>query len=185
MDFIALANKRQSTRKFINKEVEEQKLLNCLEAARLAPSACNSQPWTFIVVNEPDLKSRVARETYSALFPFNKFVQLAPVMVVVVVEKPNFTSQIGGRIKNKDYVMFDIGIAVEHFCLQAAADGLGTCILGWFNESEIKKILQIDKKKNIGLCIAVGYSEVNYPHRKKIRKSLNEMSCFNQYKIKI
>lgn len=182
MTFLELANLRQSTRKFINKEVEEQKLVNCLEAARIAPSACNSQPWTFIVANEPVLKDAIAKETYSALFPFNKFVPSAPVVVVVVVEKPNFTSQIGGRIKKKEYVMFDIGIAVEHFCLQATAEGLGTCILGWFNESAIKKLLQIDKKKSIGLCIAVGYSEDKYLQRKKIRKSLHEMSCFNQYK---
>jgi nitroreductase len=181
MNFNRLINIRQSVRRYSTKTVEEEKITTCLEAARLAPSACNSQPWRFIVVNEPELSQKVAKETYGPTLRFNKFVKQAPVMIVIVIEKPKLTSRLGTQIKHIDYPLIDIGIAAEHFCLQATELGLGTCMLGWFNEKPIKKLLQIPDKKKIGLLISLGYPVENYFQRKKIRKSINEMSGFNKY----
>ena len=179
MTFIELATLRQSTRKYSPVPVEREKLLRCLEAARIAPSACNSQPWKFIVVDDPELRMKVARETYNALVPINKFTHQAPVLVVLVVERPKTISQIGGRIKNKDYWLYDIGIAAEHFCLQAAEEGLGTCMLGWFNERPLQILLGIPKKRLIGLVITVGYP-ADEP-RPKIRKTLDSIVAYNKY----
>lgn len=181
MDFNKLINKRQSVRRYSSSEVEVEKINLCLEAARLAPSACNSQPWRFIVVNEPKLSQKVAKETYGPTLRFNKFVKQAPVMVVIVIEKPKLTAKLGSQIKHIDYPLIDIGIAAEHFCLQATELGLGTCMIGWFNEKPIKKLLQIPEKKKIGLLISLGYPVDNYFQRKKIRKNLTEMSGFNKY----
>ena len=179
MTFIELARTRQSVRKYLNRPVEKEKIDLCIEAARIAPSACNAQPWKFIVVDEPVLKEKVAKATFSTVAPFNKFALQAPVMIVIVMEKPNLLSQFGGRVKDKDFYLFDIGITAEHFCLQAAELGLGTCMLGWFNEKEVVKLLGIPSKKRIGLLISLGYPDSQL--REKIRKPKDVMSSDNKY----
>ena len=182
MDFSELIYIRQSVRKYSSRKVGKEKVKRCLEAARMAPSASNSQPWHFVVVDEPELKEKVARLTYSKVVSFNKFTQQAPVIVVIVLEKPKLVTQIGGLIKNKEYPLIDIGIAAEHLCLQAAEEDLGTCMLGWFNESAIKKLLHIPAKKTIGLLITLGYPADNYPVRSKVRKKPEEVISYNRYK---
>lgn len=180
MNFLELVKTRQSVRKYSPQAIEPEKIEQCIEAARLAPSACNSQPWKFIVLNDEDIKNKVARETYNMVVQFNKFVVEAPMIVVLMMEKPKVISQIGGRIKNKDFYLMDVGIAAEHFCLQATELGLGTCILGWFNEKKIAEILKIPKNKRIGLIITVGYPQDNII-RTKIRKSTQEVLKINSY----
>ena len=179
MNFPELVKTRQSVRKYTNQAVEREKIERCIEAVRLAPSACNSQPWKFIIVDDTELKDRIAKETYNTVVAFNKFVKEAPVIAVIVMEKPTMISQIGGRIKDKDFYLIDIGIAAEHFCLQAAEEGLGTCMLGWFNEKKIAEILHIPKSKRIGLLITLGYSESTL--REKIRKSTVDILNYNRY----
>ena len=90
-------------------------------------------------------------------------------------------TRIGGRIKNRCFPLIDIGIAAENFCLQAADLGLGTCMLGWFDENSIKKLLNIPRATRIGLLITLGYAAEGYPVRKKGRKNVGEMSSFNGY----
>ncbi len=181
MTFLQLVNIRQSVRKYDSRPVEKEKLLRCLEATWLAPSASNSQPWTFVVVDEPVLKDKVARETFDTIARFNKFTIQAPVIVVFVIEKPKLITQIGAAIKKLEYPLIDIGIAAEHFCLQAAEEGLGTCMLGWFNEKPIKELLNIPEKKTIGLVVTLGYPEDDYPLRNKIRKKFEKVVRFNSY----
>lgn len=154
----------------------------CLEAARLAPSASNSQPWKFIVVNDPELVMKVAKETIGPLSTFNNFVPEAPVIIAVVIEKMKVFTKIGASIQDREYPLIDIGIAAEHFCLQAAEEGLGTCMLGWFNEKPIKELLKIPKERRIGLLITLGYAPDDYRLREKIRKKPEEMISFNFYK---
>ena len=103
----------------------------------------------------------------------------APVIIAVVLERANFTSAIGSTIKQKDYTMIDIGIAVENICLQATELGLGSCIVGWFNEHKVKKILQIPRTKRVPLLITLGYSDDI--QRTKIRKKIEEIYSFNKY----
>ncbi|MFH0866917.1 MAG: nitroreductase family protein [Bacteroidota bacterium] len=179
MKFIELIQKRQSVRKYSGKIVEKEKIVRCIEAARMAPSACNAQPWKYIVIDDPELKNKVARETYSTIAPFNKFALQASVIVAIVMEKPNFLSQFGGRVKDKDFYLIDIGITAEHFCLQAAEERLGTCMIGWFNEKTVIKLLGIPTGKRIGLLITVGYA-ADEPRQKK-RKDFSDMSSYNEY----
>ncbi|HPV88248.1 MAG TPA: nitroreductase family protein [Bacteroidales bacterium] len=177
MELKELIKHRQSDRSYTGQEIEKEKIVQCLEAARLAPSANNSQPWKFIVVDDPDLKDRVA--DCSASLGMNKFTFQAPVLVVVVLEKENILSSIGGKIKDKVFCHYDIGIAVSHFCLQAAELGLGSCIIGWFNEKKVKKLLNINRKRRVPLIISLGYPGA--PVRPKKRKSLSEISSWNIY----
>jgi len=181
LKFLELIIKRQSDRKYLSNPIEKEKLNSCLEAARMAPSASNSQPWTLIAVTDKELKNKIAHLTYNKVINFNKFVPQAPVLLVMVLEKPKVITQIGGAIKKKKFPTIDIGIAAEHFCLQAAEEGLGTCMLGWFNEKPIKKLLNIPEKKTIGLIITIGYTPEDYKQREKIRKPFNEVVKYNSY----
>lgn len=181
MNFQELISVRQSVRKYFDKPVETEKIEKIIEAVHLAPSACNSQPWKIIIVDEPELKNEVARATFSKTIAFNKFAVQAPVIAVLVIEKAKLIAQIGGSIKNMEYPQIDIGIAAAHFCLQAAELGLGTCMIGWFDEKKIRKLLNIPEKRKVGLVITLGYPPEDYKMRKKIRKPLTEICGFNSY----
>lgn len=176
MDFLDLVKRRQSDRRFEQTAVSKELIVGCLEAARMAPSACNSQPWKFVVIDEPELRKNVARA--AANMGMNRFAEEAPVIVAVVMEKMNFTARIGSVIKDKEYSLLDVGIAAEHFCLQAASMGLGTCMLGWFNEAEVNRLLKVGKRR-IPLLILMGYPAGET--RPKARKRLDEMSSWNKY----
>lgn len=176
MELLDLIQKRQSDRQYEARPVDRELVVKCLEAARLAPSACNSQPWKFVVVDESQLVLQVGEA--AAGMGMNKFAKEVPVIVAVVLEKMNLTARIGSVIKDKEYSLLDMGIAVEHFCLQAAELGLGTCIMGWFDEKKVKKLLGI-KNKRVPLLITLGYPAGET--RRKIRKSLDDMSSWNKY----
>lgn len=177
--FLSLAEKRESVRRYQDKEVEREKITKIIEACRISPSACNSQPWKFVVVDEPELKNRLAKTTYDFVAQFNRFVPRAPVIVALVIERPTWFANIGGKMKEKDFSFIDNGIVASYFCLQAAELGLGTCMLGWFNEKKAKKMLNIPENKRISLLITLGYPAKD--NRKKIRKSLNEIYSYNSY----
>jgi len=181
MKLIELIQGRQSVRKYLDKPIEKEKLDRCLEAATLAPSACNAQPWKFIVADKPELVKELARATYNKLVAFNKFVEQAPVIIVITMEKSPIVPTIGSRIKDKEYPLIDIGIAAEHFCLQAQEEGLGTCMLGWYNEKQVQKLLHIPKSRRVGLLISVGYAPDDYKMRKKIRKDSTKVISYNKY----
>lgn len=178
MKFLELAKTRQSIRAYSQDPVEKVKLNRCIEAARLAPSACNSQPWKFIVVDNPEMKDKIARATFNEAVSFNKFTLTAPVLVVVTATKGNLNTKVGQMITGLPYYLIDIGIATEHFCLQATEEGLGTCMLGWFNEKKIKKHLDIPKGERVALVIAIGYPKTDVI-RKKSRKNIDEISREN------
>ena len=181
MDFFTLINKRESVRGYLDKQVEREKIIKIIEAARVAPSACNAQPWKFVVVNDKEITREVAKNLYEPMIGLNKFALTAPVFIVVVGEKRNLTSKMGELIKKKDYTSIDIGIASEHICLAATELGLGTCMMGWFKEKEIKKLLNINKNKEIHLVIYLGYYDCKEP-RNKVRKPIDEILSFNEYK---
>ena len=180
MDFSRLITRRQSVRKYADRQVPEELLEHLVEAVRLSPSASNSQPWRLILVTEPALKDRVARATFSRLVSFNRFAVQAPVLAVLVVEKAKVITQIGGRLKDRDFPLIDIGIAAAHFCLQATDLGLGTCMLGWFDEPRIREMLHIPADRRIGLVITLGYA-AEAQIRPKQRKSASLMCSRNGY----
>lgn len=177
MDFQELVKIRQSVRSYEDTPVEKEKIVQCLEAARLSPSANNAQSWKFVVIDRPDLKEAVA-ECASGM-GMNKFTHQSPVIVAVVLERSNLLSKVGSLVQNKEYALLDIGMAVNQFCLQAADLGLGTCILGWFNESKVKKLLNVPLVKRIPLLISVGYAQG--ATRNKVRKPMDQMSSWNTY----
>ena len=176
---LELITSRQSDRKYSDRPVENEKIERIIEAGRMSPSACNAQPWKLIVVSDPTLLKKVADAASAKLLGMNSFVKDAPLAIVVVREKPNFSSKVGGTIKKRDYSLIDIGIASENICLQAKAEGLGSCIIGWFDEPGLRKILSIPRIKRVELIITLGYSLS--AQREKKRKPKEEVVSYDKY----
>lgn len=177
MDFLQLAASRQSDRAYEHRPVEREKLERILQAACLAPSACNAQPWKFVVVDDPELARRVGKAT--AGLGMNRFAKEAPVHILIVKESMNVTSFLGSKIKDKYFPLIDIGIATAHITLAAESEGLGSCIMGWFDEKEIKQLVGIPAGKRLLLDVAVGYAAK--PKRKKSRKDQDKVVSYNHY----
>ena len=181
MRFDELILARRSVRHYQTKAVEPEKLQALIEAVRMAPSASNTQPWKLIMVDDAEIKERVARATFSNMISFNQFTLEAPVIAVLTVEKHSVTTQMVGWLKTRPFYLMDIGIAAAQFCLQATDLGLGTCMLGWFDEAEVKRILKIPRAVRVALVITVGYEAENRLPRPKVRKPAEVMSSWNQY----
>jgi len=175
MTFLDLVKKRRSCRKYTSRDVPPACIARCLEAARLAPSACNSQPWRFIVITDPALRARAAEAAFSGIYKMNVFVKGAPILVAVIRERAKFAARVGASLRGVQYSLIDLGIACDHFTLQAAEEGLGTCWLGWFNERGVKKALGLPRRVKIDVLLSVGYSQDD-GIVEKIRKPLDEMS---------
>lgn len=180
MQFSELMKSRRSVRSYLSKQVEEEKVSALIEAVRLSPSASNSQPWKLIIVDDPHVKDQVAKATFSSVVSFNKFATQAPLLAVLTLEKPKIITQIGGMIKDREFPLMDIGIAASNLCLQAADLGLGSCMLGWFNEEKIQQLLGVPHTIRIGLVITLGYENVK-ERNNKVRKKKEDMCCFNSY----
>ncbi len=180
MSFSELVNQRRSCRAFLEKPVDRDKIIRCLEAARVAPSACNSQPWRFVVVDDPAKLAEVPPLLQSEPFRLNHFTNQAPVFIVVVEEPANLASKFGGRFKDQEYAAIDIGLAVENLCLAATEQGLGTCIIGWFAEKKLRRLLEIPAERRVRLVIALGYP-AEVPIAPKARKTADKVYTFNKY----
>lgn len=175
MDFLELVQRRESCRAYTDRPVEREKIEKCIEAARLAPSACDSQPWSFLVVTKP--------ETAAALRPcvqemhMNRFADTCGTFIVVTEEKPNLSARLGALVKDADFASIDVGIATAHICYEATSLGLSTCILGRLNEKKIKSLLGIDAAKRVRLVLCVGYA-ADAPLREKKRKTTGEIVTY-------
>ena len=181
MALLDLLKHRKSIRDFLDRPVERKKIMMCLEAARLAPSACNSQPWKFIVVDDRQLKDKLGDAAFRGIYSMNSFCKMAPVMVVVVSERSKFLARIGGMFRGTKYYLIDIGVAIEHFVLQAEDLGLGTCWIGWFNERAAKSVLEIPHRKKIDILIALGYYDREETRSEHSREPIDKIASFNSY----
>lgn len=174
MDFLDIAKSRQSCRSFDpERAVEGEKIEKIMEAARLAPSACNAQPYHFTVCLGDAAKS-VARATMG--MGMNKFAKYAPVMIVISEAPYNATARIGAKVKGNDYRSIDIGITVAYLTAEAETQGLGSCIIGWLDSKKIGKIC--DFSDTVRLVVALGYPTSGDAHREKKRKAKEELVAF-------
>lgn len=173
--FINLVKNRRSVRKYQERPVEREKIDLCLEAARLAPSACNAQPWKFIVFDNPESIKRLSNTAFSGIYKNSSFAGRAPVIILAVMTKGRLLPSLAGRFQGKYYPLIDLGIAGEHLILQATEMGLGTCWIGWFNTKGVSKLLKLSAKENPVALIPVGYPRD--PRKKTTsRKALEEIS---------
>ena len=174
MNFLEIANARQSCRAYDEtRPVEDEKLNAILEAARLSPSACNGQPYHLTVCT-----GDTAREVALACrgLGMNKFAVQAPICIVVSEMPYVKSAAMGAKIKNNDYRSIDIGIATAYLTAEAAAQGLATCILGWFDNDKICKLCDLDQP--VRLVITLGYAAEDEKLRTKKRKDMAELVSY-------
>ena len=169
MHFMDIAENRYSCRKYdTQRPVEPEKLEAVLEAVRLAPSACNGQPY-HLTVCRGETARKVAKATTG--MGLNGFAKDAPILIVISEEPYTKTAALGAKVKGNDYRSIDIGIAAAYLTAEAAAQGLGTCILGWLNDEEIRNICGLQYP--VRLVVTLGYA-ADAPRSKK-RKSREEL----------
>ena len=171
MDFMTIAETRQSCRSYDpDRPVEQEKLNAILEAGRLAPSACNGQPYHFTVCRGEAAKT-VASATMG--MGMNKFAADAPVLIVISEEPYVKTAAFGAKVKKNDYRSIDIGIAAAYLTAEAAVQGLGTCILGWFDDAKVRAVCGVEHP--VRLVVTVGYPSAKDVLRDKKRKPLEKI----------
>ena len=169
MNFTEIAENRQSCRKYdAARMVEAEKLERILEVARLSPSACNGQPYQ-ITVCKGETAKKVAKATQA--MGMNKFASDAPILIVLSEMPYVASAAFGARMKKNDYRSIDIGILAAYITAEATAQGLGTCILGWLEDAQIRQICGLDGA--VRLVITLGYPLD--PLRPKKRKDLTEL----------
>lgn len=177
MDFMELAAKRKSIRRYLERPVPCEALKKCIEAARMAPSACNSQPWHFYIVSDEERRNTLADAAFGGIYKMNRFAAQAPVLIAVTRKRPRIPALLGGIYRGVDFPRMDLGIACEHLVLQAAELGLGTCWLGWFNEKAVRKTLDISRQDRIEVLISLGFPAAPLPPATP-RKSSEEIATF-------
>ena len=171
MNFREIAEARQSCRKYnAAREVEREKLTAILEAARIAPSACNGQPYHVTVCHGD--KAKAVAEACMGM-GMNKFAADAPIMIVLSEEAYVKTAALGAKVKGNDYRSIDIGIVAAYITAEATAQGLSTCILGWLDDEKIRKICGLDRP--VRLVITLGYAADDDALRTKRRKDISEL----------
>jgi len=172
--FLDLVKKRTSTRRYSQIPVAREDIDRCIEAARLAPSACNSQPWSFVVSDDPERNHKICSSIFSGPYRMNRFAEEAPVLIFVKTERSRYSAMFGGLFRGTTFSLIDIGIACEHLVLQAAELGLGTCWIGWFNERALKKELGLSGKYRFDIALTLGYPARDGIHPKK-RKGMESI----------
>ena len=174
MNFTEIAQNRQSCRSYdASREVEREKLNAILESARLAPSACNAQPYK-ITVCRGEAAAKVAKAVQG--MGMNKFASDAPVLLVLSEQPYNATAALGAKVKKNDYRSIDIGIMTAYLTAEATAQGLSTCILGWLDDAEIRKICDLDAP--VRLVVTLGYAKEDDKLRQKKRKDMTELVAY-------
>ncbi|MGQ9707759.1 MAG: nitroreductase family protein [bacterium] len=178
-ELLRLCLLRRSVRRFSNRPVEREKLNLCLEAARLAPSADNGQPWRFLVFDEPDKKKALADAVFTGVFAASRHFTRAPVLVALLLKESFIINRLGGGATGVPFQFVDAGIAGEHFVLAAAEQGLGTCWIGWFNSRALLRHLGLKRGYRAVALIAVGYPVEDVRRSSPKRKPLEQIAFWN------
>lgn len=178
---IKAVEERRSIRKYMDKPVEEEKLLQILESARLAPSGSNTQPWHIIVVKDQENREKVARASYN-----QKWMAKAPIHLVCVADvkarlpkvKDFYIDEYSKEFEVKQIIR-DTSIAIEHMALTATDLGLGTCWIAWFEQNDFRPVLNIPKDKYVVAVLTLGYPDEAPAPRP--RKNLDEIVHYEQW----
>lgn len=180
MDFYQTVERRQSCRAYTDRAVDRETILRLLRAARLSPSACNSQPWTFVTVTDPALCAKVSDCLQSGGLGINRWTVQVPCFIVLVSEKKERSGRTAEILKEHDFTQVDAGIAIQTLALAAAAEGLGSCIVGWIDRPALRKALNIPEQKDVPVLLALGYPADPAPAPKR-RREESDLFRFNSY----
>lgn len=169
---------RRSIRKYQEKPVEREKIRTCIEAARLAPSAENHQPWRFVVLDQPALIQKFGGKAFSGIYRPTRWAQKAPVIVVLFAKIDFLVNRLGRWVQGNQFYLLDLGIAGEHFVLRAEALGLGTCWIGWFDAKKTREFFSLSRNFRAVALFSLGYPAQKRKPRKLL--DINEIMSFNE-----
>ena len=175
-----LIESRRSIRKYLPQPVEREKVEACLEAARLAPSAHHAQGWRFLVIDDPELKTRFAEKAFSGVYKHTRFAAEAPVLILILAERERVTRRAGQILQGIPFYALDVGICGEHLVLRAEEVGLATCWIGWFDVRKTRRFFKIPRRFKIITLISLGYAARRPPHD-RVRKPLSEIAWWNRF----
>lgn len=174
-EFLELVTTRQSTRGFIDKKVEQEKLQKIAEIARLTPSACNSQPWKMYFVSEPNKVQKVTQCLQGG--NRNGFTSTASAVVVISEIMPEkLKPDVVEKFGLAHFVKYDVGELIAYITLGAKTLGVDSCIIGWMKAEELRKTLNAKDNEQFGIAIVLGYSDT--PIREKSRKPIEDITEF-------
>ena len=168
IDFDQILERRRSVRSFSSTPVKFKDITAIIEAARSAPSACNSQTWRFVAVTDRKVIQQICDEAMRPVIP-NRWIAQAPLVIVGCSQLDIVANRIGSGVTGIEYYQIDLGIAMEHMVLKATELGLGSCWIGWFRENKIKEILEIPQKIKVSAMLAIGYAKAAMPKRNQQR----------------
>jgi len=171
--FLELVKHRTSCRSYRPEPVADCALEQMIEAARLAPSACNRQPWRFAVVTDPAVRLRLINEAFLPGIPM-RWAENAGAVIALGMKRSPLTHQIANRISGVDYPLLDVGIAGEHLVLQAEELGFGTCWIGWINPKKARRIIGWPRSIEVVSLITVGVPDGD--RRTRPRLSADEIT---------
>jgi nitroreductase len=174
-----LVRQRRSIRHFLPRPVPREVIESCLEAARLAPSAENVQPWRFLVLDEPERIQAFGERAFSGIYRHTRWALKAPVLVVMLAKLDFLANRLGTHLQGTQYYLLDIGIAGTHLMMRAYEQGLGGCWIGWFNAKKAAAALAVPRKYRVVCAVALGYYEEPKKRRKK-KYELSKIAWFNE-----
>ncbi|MFO7638534.1 MAG: nitroreductase family protein [bacterium] len=177
--FLELCRARRSVRRFSDRPVEREKLEYCLEAARLAPSAENGQPWRFVVFDDPAAKERLADAVFGGIYLPSRKLAAAPVLVALLLRE-RAVVRLGGAVQRVPLQFVDVAIAGEHFVLAAAEQGLGTCWVGWYDVRALARHLKLKRGWRPVCLLATGYPAGDCRPGPPRRRPLDEIAGWNR-----
>ena len=180
-DFEALQRTRESCRVYSDKPVSRELLTHLVEVAGLSPSACNSQPWRFIVVDDPEVKGRMEEVLDDRGVCGCPWADRVPAFIVICEETAHLKPAVEAQYGSQHFAQMDIGMAAMGICYEAASMGLGTCIIGTMNQEKLHRAFGIPEERPVRLIITVGYPANEGAPRKKARKELDEIVTYNQW----
>ncbi|MDR0291348.1 MAG: nitroreductase family protein [Elusimicrobium sp.] len=177
---LKLIEDRRSVRKYQDKPVEPEKINALLEAARMAPSACNAQPWEYVVFTDKEAKNKFCETVFTGIYSSTKFAAAAPVIIAVISNKGNWSSRVGNIVCQTSFYLIDQGISTGYLTLAAQEQGLGTCYIGWFDHKKAAKFLNLGNGQKVELLLSAGYPAESPAPRP--RKTAREVIFHNKYK---
>ncbi|MEA4853199.1 MAG: nitroreductase family protein [Christensenella sp.] len=184
MEFSELLYVRESCRHFSDRQVEKEKLERILTAASLAPSGCNSQPWHFTVISqEPEkemLREMIVRGAEDESTKLNLFVREVPVFVVITEEHAKLLPAPEKKYGSQHFAQIDVGLCAAYLTFAAADEGLGSCMIGMFQDEKVKELVGAPHESTVRLVVALGYSADQKAPRKKVRRSIAESVSYGK-----
>jgi len=177
-----LLDSRKSIRKYENRSISRSKIISCIEAARLSPSACNIQPWQFVVIDSAKVLRKITNTAFAGIYYPNKFACSAPVLIAVIARPDKTVGRMANYIHGDRYYLFDVGFACSNLILRAKELKLGSCVIAWFDHERVKKVLKISPSLHVIALIAIGYASSD---GKKTRASKNRKKIANIMKFNV